>query len=194
MKSIVFAILFVLLSTVSYGQYKENYQSDKRPESSMGDWTDRIFFQPALGLAFGDGGAYVNVGLTVGYRVTEKLSAGMGSNYIYSSNRVETSNSTYDLVSNTWGGNVFARHMLFGPIFAATQYEIMTTKFEWLENRQRDNYGAFLAGGGYVQSYGKASVFIQLLYNFSYDEDRGSRGNGPYASPIVLSAGVMVGF
>ncbi|WP_162555909.1 hypothetical protein [Reichenbachiella versicolor] len=193
MKQPVLIALFFLSSTFCFGQYKENYKGQSNKKSTgQGDWLDKVFVQPGLGLSFGAGGAYVNVGLTVGYKVTERLSAGVGANYIYT--KIESDiPSTPDLRSDTWGGNLFSRYILIGPLFAAAQYEFMSIQYSGFVN-EKLNYDAFLLGGGILQKKGNIGVFIQLLYNLNYDDDGTYRDNGPYTSPYVFSAGLMVGF
>lgn len=201
MKKVFLAFVLLLgFAVLAQAQSKSGYRiqggkpgksSSKGSSRGGSDWMDNIFIQPNFGLAFSSQSLYINVSPTVGYKITEGLVAGVGASYIYSKYTVP---NTPSFSSNTWGGNVFARYVVYEPFFLITQYEFMSTK--WDAFYQDQKYDAFLAGGGIIQPMGRNGAFIlSVMYNFNYDSDPTKVGeNGPYFSPYVINAGVMLGF
>lgn len=188
----ILALLLFSMVLASHAQSKSGYriQGSKSKKGGGGsNWTENVFIQPNFGFAFSSNSLYLNVAPTVGYMITEGLVAGMGASYIYS--KTEYSNGV-NWTSNTFGGNLFTRYVVKAPLFIMAQYEFMTT--QWSDVPDRQNYDTFLGGGGIIQPMGKGGAFVlSVLYNFNYDSATIGE-NGPYTSPYVITAGVMIGF
>ena len=198
MKKIALTLVAAFLVLSVFGQARSSSSSiSSGRSSSKGDWMDRVFFQPGLGLGFAKNSAFVNVGLTAGYKITEKLAAGVGPAYTYYKYQVvDSQGNVFDVNSVTWSGNIFTRYMVLEQVYVIGQYELMTTKYSVKTQEDfRKNYGAFFVGAGYVQQMSRNGAFyIQGLYNLSYDDSGDHSDNGPYNSPFVLTLGFMVGF
>jgi hypothetical protein len=148
---------------------------------------DRMFFGGGVGFGFGDVD-WVSISPVVGFKVTPKLSTGVGLTYRHNSdNRYSTS-----LTTNDYGGDVFAQYTLFKNIFAMAEYEYMNYEYyNAVGDKISDSFDSVLAGGGIFKPMGgHASMVLSVLYNFSYS----SNDPSPYGSPWVYTAGVAVGF
>lgn len=152
---------------------------------------ERIVTGGGLGLSFGSTQDFISVSPMVGYRVTERLLAGTGITFRY------TKYKYYQpaLTLTDWGFNPFLRYTLFKNIFVHTEYEYLNYEFPTTpEESIRKAFNSFLAGGGFIQPISKNSAFyLTALYNFSYVEPLPGQYS-PYYSPLILRAGVSVGF
>jgi len=170
----------MLFSTTAYCQFAD--------ETEGSDWKDRVYFGGNLGLQFGTI-TNVEVSPLVGYRVTDKFSAGLGVTYIYY--KIEYSNGQ-EFETDIYGGRIFARRNLTEQIFLYGEFESLNLEFfntsdltvtrEWVP-------GLFL-GGGYFMPLGRNAGFSAMaLYNVIYDDLK-----SPYNSPLIIRVGFTVGF
>lgn len=146
---------------------------------------DRIYYGGSLGLQFGSITS-VNIAPNIGYKLTPRLSAGIGITYIYAKdNRYANSYSI-----NYYGGSIFSRLKITDNIFAHAEYEALTLKAEnqFTGDVVKTSVPNLYIGGGYRQAIGTNSSFnILILYNVN--ESRYS----PYSNPIIrLGFGVGI--
>ncbi len=142
---------------------------------------DKMYVGGNLGLQFGTV-TYIDISPLVGYRFTNRFSAGPGITYRYLKYRGFEGASTY-------GGKIFARHTLGRQFFLHAEYESLNTQvLEGISGQSRlvrDWVPGFFAGGGIFQPVGeRAAVVIYALYNFLYDNLR-----SPYQRPWVINVG-----
>ncbi len=154
---------------------------------SNADWKDRIYVGGGLGLQFGDI-TNIQVSPIVGYRINEKLAAGIGITYIYY--RIKFDNAP-DFETNIYGGSVFVRRNLNEQFFLHGEYESLNFEFP---NRDgtftREWVPGLLLGGGYFMPLGRNAGFsATALYNVIHDDLK-----SPYNSPLILRIGFTVGF
>ena len=169
MKRAVFGSVFVLLFVVG-----------AQPAAAA----DRWWGGGGIGLALGGDVDWVSVEPVIGYWVTEQFTVGTRLILRYrSDDRFAESISTTD-----YGASLFARYFLTNSFFVQGEYEYLSYEFRSFSGSDdRDEFGSWLAGGGYSQELSPhASFFVLALYNFSYDDDELS----PYDGPWVLRAGV----
>lgn len=152
---------------------------------------ERLFFGGNLGLQFGSA-TYIDVSPLVGYRITEKLSAGIGATYIYYN--VKESISYYGYETSIYGGRVFGRYSFMENLFAHAETEVLNMEVPEIITGSmnyklvRDNIVSVLAGGGYAQPIGERSALVMmLLWNFTEDQ------YSPYENPI-FRIGFNAGF
>ncbi|HZF99598.1 MAG TPA: hypothetical protein VEY71_01275 [Chitinophagales bacterium] len=128
----------------------------------------------------------------VGYKLTEKLAAGVGATYVYY--RMKSQGDVY--TTNIYGGNVFGRYLVWkDQIFAHAEYgfvnwEVPTYDINLQTYRNtRRNVPYLNLGGGLRQPIARNSYLeIFVLYDVLHNE---------YSyNPIPLSyrAGVNIGF
>ena len=137
---------------------------------------DRMFFGGGFGLQFGTQ-TYVEVAPTVGYRITDKLAAGLGMKYIY----YKFDDNFFEYSDHIYGGGPFLRYFLFEELFLHAEHEVLNLRvYDYLTGEyQRKNISSVFLGGGYRQMLGgNSSLEILLLYNVN--ENR----NSPYINPI----------
>lgn len=156
--------LFVLSALLSPLHTMASGQDDEKPVKER-EFKDRIFFGGGLGLQFGTITA-INVSPLVGYRITEKLSAGLSGTYQYYHNR------QFDMSTDIYGGGLFARYLITRMLFVHAEYEALSLRSEnfWLANQSGKRFMEqnYFAGGGVRLHLGGRSYFnLMLLYNFN---------------------------
>jgi len=155
------------------------------PPAQGSRWQDRMFIGGGVGLSFGDID-YVEISPIVGYRLTERITTGLGVFYRWKSDdRFEESVDTSD-----WGASLFGRLALFRGMFGQVEYEYVDYEYATLTGTSSSDDTNLLAGLG-ISRGGRAGFYALALYNFSYDEDDPFE---PYDSPWVYRVGVSFGF
>jgi hypothetical protein len=141
-------VFFVSISKSSTAQLSKNL-------------TDRLYAGGNFGASFGLV-TYVEVSPLLGYKITEKLSAGIGFTYSYlSDKRYVPTFST-----SIYGGRVFGKYMVYQNFFAYSEIEGLNIDKIYSEGRT-NIYNVYI-GGGYQQAIGANSSFgIMLLYNLN---------------------------
>ena len=180
--------LFILTLFVSVFTFASFAQTDAEINEQSG-WKERVYTGGGVGAGFGNV-VWVQVAPLVGYRITNKFSAGIGVNYRYANYTIFTPKIT----TNDIGTSVFARYSIKPPFFAQVEYERLNYEriniLDFSKTRRGNN--AFLIGGGMWQPVGRNTSFTVIaLYNALYQP-----GDlmSPYTSPWIIRAGVNVGF
>jgi hypothetical protein len=161
-------ILYLALLMFSQA-YVYSQDAPKKPLS------ERIFFGGNLGAQFGTF-TVVEVSPLVGYRITERLAAGIGGTYIYLSVK------DLDYETNIFGGKIFSEYAIIESLVAHVEYEVLNFEAidDFTDEIKRVNVGSLLIGGGYRQRIGENSfITLMLLYNLT--ETRYT----PYENPII---------
>lgn len=146
---------------------------------------DRIYVGGNIGASFG-GLTYVEVAPLVGYRFTEKFSAGPTLKYQFL--RINK------ISANNYGGGVFSRYLVFDNLFLHAEYEYLSRDLVYIDaftgrelGRERIAVNSVFAGGGYRQYLGQRAAFdLMLLYNLN------DTPSSPYPNPIIRM-GISVG-
>ncbi len=176
MKKILFTFVLCLICFCSIAQ-EENQVSEGQ---ANGNFFDKVFVGGNFGLQFGNV-TFIDVSPLVGYRFTNRFSAGPGITYRYFKLRGFEGTSTY-------GGSLFARHIIGSQFFAQVQYESLNTVYPSLDTPNALERGwvpGFFLGGGIFQPLGrKGAVTLAAMYNLIYDNVR-----SPYGSPWVFNVG-----
>ncbi len=174
---IIFVISFLLIfSENSHAQYLENGPTP----------IQRIFWGGNLGLMFGNY-TYVAIDPVIGYRITNRMSAGIGGNYSW------TKSSFHNYTTKTYGGNVFASFTLIkdlseiipfydnGAILAYAELSLININdFYNILPYGQDVWSYTPLGGiAYQSCVGKRSyVLFMILYNFN------ESSISPYPNPV----------
>jgi len=161
-------------------------------------FSDRVFFGGNLGLQFGDI-TLVDVSPMVGYRITDKVAAGISFSYIYYHYKIYNPYSYLyeDMSSNIYGTSIFGRYYFVENLFAHAEYEYLIYSYDnyrpissggsYLKSTETVDVPGFYLGGGYRQPVGgRTSFTITILYNVMESP------YSPYSNPIIR-AGVSVG-
>lgn len=175
----LFPYIIFLMFILFNGQVKS--QSDLSDLS----FKERVFVGGNFGLAVGNISTFIEAAPFVGYRVTEKLSAGVGANYTY----LRYNDGFFSTSLNFFGGSIFARRIITQNIFAHAEFEMLNVepRFVQFDNRNRIWVEGLLLGGGFKQPFGENSAFITtILFNVLESAET------PYRNPI-FRAGFFIG-
>ncbi len=181
MKSVIITLFILSLSSLAFAQWGEEEMSD-RPSVR-----DRIFTGGGIGLSFNSNYDYFSISPLIGYKITPKLVGGVGLQY--SHYKYKQYNPAIE--TNNYGGSVFLRYKIFGPLFLHTEYEYLDYQFT---ETKRQSFNSFMAGGGFFKPLGrKAGFYAMALYNFSYQNPIPNQYS-VYSSPLVFRVGITAGF
>jgi outer membrane protein assembly factor BamA len=167
-------ILFFLLAFSSKAQPPLTERKDDPSESKF---FDRVFFGGSFGIQFGTQ-TYVELSPTIGYKITDRLSAGIGLKYIYY--KLKDRNYTYS--TNIYGGGPFTRFFVTDGLFLHAEYEVLNMEVPdaFYFRYVRKNITSVFLGVGYRQMIGdRSSLDLLLLYNINDNR------NSPYINPII---------
>lgn len=173
MKSVI-SLIAVFLVFCSFGQDK---------------FGDRIYFGGGGGFSASSNQTNISLSPQVGYKITDRYSAGVGIIYQY----VKIKQPINASLSNV-GWSVFNRYQITQQFFGYAEFERL--RFEYFtsftpERTAKSSFNSLLVGAGYAEQLGgKASFSIMALYNVLYDESEIPR---PYNSPWVIRAGIGIG-
>lgn len=155
-------------------------QEATRPRSKF---RENFFLGGNFGFQFGTV-TFVDISPLAGYRVFKNGSVGLGVTYQYLN--WETRGGSF--TTHTYGGRIFARHIIWKGIMAHTEFEMLN-----LDCFDEDHYrlsgelriarewipGA-LFGAGYYQRLGaRAGITALILFNALQSECT------PYANPVI---------
>ncbi len=177
-------IIFCLVFNFANGLFaQENEATETKPQDRgvEENFWDKVYVGGTFWMQFGNV-TFIDVSPLVGYRFTDKFSAGPGIVYQYYKDK----RYTPDYETNTYGGRLFARYTIFQQFFAQAQYENLSTEFFYRDGTRFREWvpGAFI-GGGILQPLGRrGAIVISGMYNLLYDEER-----SPYPSPWLFNVG-----
>lgn len=154
----IITIIICFSTLLSFSQDRDSTASDKEPFSLR----DKIYWGGNFGLAFGTN-SFVDISPRVGYRITEKLSAGIGLKYQYIGYNDPRSN--YKESFSFYGGSIFSRYNLTDKLFLTGEYESLNIKNFWITNFSNWT-DFFLVGAGYHHNVGGfTSFYAQVMYD-----------------------------
>jgi hypothetical protein len=152
---------------------------------------DRLFFGGSFGLQFGTI-TRVEVSPLVGYRITPRLSSGIGITYEYYNDK------TFDIETSIYGGRIFSNYLIIkdfneilpgiinGGLFAQAEYEALSLETKHFDNlnihrgQERFLLHNVLVGGGLRFPLGeRASANLLILWNLN------ETSNTPYSNPVI---------
>lgn len=155
-------ILFMAIDLPAQERQPSNLAKSDKPKMSP---KDRFFFGGNIGLNFGSL-TYINVSPIIGYRLTEKLGAGLGPTYSYYKDHRD---KNYYYETSTYGGRLFAQYQVLENVLLYSEFETVNIEVPDLlfTSLVRRNVSSLFVGGGYAQRIGNGASFfsIMLLYN-----------------------------
>lgn len=151
----ILVLVFLMASMASFGQKK-----DKTP------FRDRLVFSGDIALSFSNFGSILGANPTVGYRVNDWLTSGLGVHYYYFSNN--------GFSNNLYGGQLFTRAEIFDGAFLITELQQTNTRVRIFDTQneefitERRWVPQWYVGGGYYQNLGGnvrigGSILIDLI-------------------------------
>jgi len=183
-------IAMIVFMAALHAQVEESVQKGEKrgKEREKIPFSQRLVFGGDLGLSFGTI-TYIKIAPIVGYKVTDRLTAGLGPIYIYESYK------NYSLKTSTYGGKVLASFTIIrgsslpaaigiGDMVLHAENEVIN-----LEPTYADFNGYYfgdriwinnlLLGGGLSQALGgRFAVSIFILWDVTRNQ------YSPYSNPI----------
>ncbi|HEX2394497.1 MAG TPA: hypothetical protein VHI78_04085 [Bacteroidales bacterium] len=164
--SLILSLLFITIS--AFSQVEEKLPSEKEEQKVKLPFRERIVFGADFGLSFGSF-TYIKLAPTVGYRITNRLTAGLGPIYIYARDKY------YDVESSIYGIKTYASFTIYqgtqkenrfgiGDLMVHVENEVVNVdKFPTTDRLWIDN---LLLGGGLYQTLGgRLGVSIFVLWD-----------------------------
>jgi long-subunit fatty acid transport protein len=160
----IFSITLILALT----NLKAFAQDIEEPVDGL-PFANRLFLGGNFGLQFGSI-TFINISPLIGYRITDRLSAGPGVSYMYYSDWTGYNTHIY-------GGRIFTMYNILQSVFLYGEYEILNLdRFGFQERIDVTN---ILLGGGFRQSIG-GRAFWNIMGLWNINESVYS----PYSNPI----------
>jgi len=210
---LVFIISFNIYSAIAqdssedenrnYEYYREDNREEDQSSQEAGiqkqksSLSERMFFGGGFGASFGNY-TFISVSPVVGYRITERLSAGLRFMYQYTTfeySVIPGDKERYN--GHDLGVGPFARLMVYGPVYLQAEYEYLNYNALYTDGTSRRvSFDSYMAGGGLAQPIGRnAAFFMTILYNFSYQNfNNNGVFRSPYNSPWIFRLGISAGF
>ena len=188
----------VLLLIAAMAGSAAHAQREEDPEPKKGFDKSKLFFGGNFGLSFSNYYTLVNVSPQVGYRFNDYLAAGVGLNFIYSSQKYfdNFGNDAFRYNYGVTGVNVFGRVYPIRQVFFQLQPELNytwgTVKYYNPSSSQKldaEIVPSLLGGAGGAIPAGGNGAFIILV---QYDLLQQSRS--PYGNHAFFSFGYNIGF
>lgn len=177
MRQKIIILLLCLSPTCVFAQYLEDNQTRLQ----------RLFWGGDIGLMFGTY-TYISLSPSIGYRLTNRLSMGVGGNYVFA--KIQNSNQ-----ANMFGGNVFASFAVIkelsnvipiyngGGILLYAEYNLMNVR-DYLPAQTDAEPNPWvsspMAGIAYQQKIGRNS-YVQLMCLFNFNETAYT----PFPNPVI---------
>ena len=204
MKKLIILSFALFLATLNFAQQDStdyvdpNYKAEKaKAPKSKQPMSNRMYFGGTFGLSFGSNSSSVLLEPMVGFRMTEKLSTGVGIGYEYGQgeNYYKKSYSYSNYL-----GRVFSRYVIIPKIYAHVEYMVKSydKKFKFesqnqlLENTSRTTVPFLFVGGGFRSPAGRGFLVVQVLFNVLQNNANSSEVY-PSGFPYI-SIGYMGGF
>ena len=143
------------------------------------DFWEKTYFGGNVGLSFATNQTTFEISPLMGYRFTDRFSAGPGITYIYYQNKVNKYSTSI------YGGRLFANYFLTERLFARSEFEVLG--FEAFQEERKVSTNLFI-GGGLFQPIGNsnAGLNVSILYNVTWTEK-----NPIYSQPYVIRIGFV---
>jgi len=175
MKRILLALIFPLFAFVGHAQD----QTEEPKEEKKGFDKSRLVFGGDAAVSFGTQQTVIGASPILGYRLTDRYSAGIGGTYYYF--------RWGPCVSSIYGANLWNRYRINESLFLQGEYHVMNVP-GLFETVSRANIQMLYVGGGYRLRLGeRVSMVITALYDV-FDEPL-----SPFSNPIIRG-GLVAGF
>lgn len=182
MRKCIFIFVYCLLFTAYCFSQDFTPPVPKQEKKSFWSW-DRVYTGGGLGLQFGTV-TFINAAPIIGYKITERYSAGIGLEYIYFGYKPSQNSPTYS--QNIYGGNIFNRLFVTDFLFLHAEYEALNSNWDYRFPTTRFIIENYWVGGGLRQRSGNASFFIMVLKNLN------DNPYSPFPNPQIRM-GITVG-
>jgi hypothetical protein len=166
--ALIFSLLFIALPVFS--QVEERIKPEREEQQERLPFGQRIVFGADFGLSFGTY-TYIKLAPTVGYRLSNRFTAGLGPIYIYARDKY------FDIESSIYGGKTYVSFTIYqgtqkenrfgiGDVMLHAENEVVNV--EKFSNNDRLWIDNLLLGGGLYQTLGgRLGVSIFVLWDIT---------------------------
>ncbi len=146
---------------------------------------EKISFGGNFGLGFGSI-TYVNASPMIGYRLTERLTTGVGAIYSYTHYAKEIYGQAFS--TSVLGGSAFARYRVLDNIYGIAEFQTLSLNaLDPFTNRNiRVPADVLFLGAGYLSQI-SPRAYVNFAVLFDVIEDVYS----PYTNPVI-QAGIII--
>ncbi|MEQ8522829.1 MAG: hypothetical protein RIC15_11815 [Vicingaceae bacterium] len=148
-----------------------NYQAKKQKEpKKSSSLKDKMYVGGTFGVSLGSYSSSVLIEPMVGFKMTEKLSTGIGIGYRWGQGSYTNGGKfTY----NNYLGRLFSRYIIILKVYAHVEYMVESYdkifQFEsqnpLVKNNSRTAVPFLFVGGGFRSQAGRGSFIVQVLFN-----------------------------
>ena len=191
-KQLVVIFSLLIISLQAFSQVEESVSPETGNKKEKAPFGQRLVFGGDIGLSFGSI-TYIKLAPVIGYRLTDRLTTGLGPIYIYEKYK------DYNLESSTYGGKVLASFAIvrgsesggslqIGNILLHAENEVVNVEPMYMVTNGAYYYYTFgnrvwidnlLVGGGLSQPIaGRFSVSMFILWDITQNK------YSPYTNPI----------
>ena len=177
MKKTAAIFSFCILSAACCLSQDFSAPNPKPAKEPFWSW-DKVYSGGGIGFQFGTI-TLINVAPDIGYKITERYSAGVGLRYVY------FADNSYNppFIINIYGASIFNRFIVTDFLFLHAEYEVLNGPWEY--PNQRFNLNNVWVGGGLRQGSDHVFLNAMLLYNLN---------DNIYLPNPQLRIGVSIGF
>jgi hypothetical protein len=165
---------------------EESETKEKKTKKKSQDFASKLMYGGSFGAFFGQQ-TYIELSPKVGYKVNDRLVAGLGLNYIYFS----TKDYGQRFVTHIYGPTVFAQYALLSGLFAYGEYNAYNVA-SYLPippyTPERVWIGSAPVGLGYYSGGQIGGVYLSILYDLINDPASPYYNGG---MPILLRVGFL---
>jgi hypothetical protein len=176
---LIFSFLF--FSIMVFSQVEEKITPERNKDRENIPFKQRIVFGGDIGLSFGTI-TYIKVAPTIGYRLTDRFTAGLGPIYIYERQKLyDQFNNYYRWETSIYGGKVYGSFTVYkgaerenrfgiGNIMLHAENEVVNVE-KWDDVNNRIWIDNLLLGGGMFQPIsGRFGVSIFVLWDVTQNK------------------------
>lgn len=169
---------------------KQKVEEEKKADETFGgndSWKDRMFYGGNIGGSLGNVSSFFMIQPIVGYKLTDKIQAGLSPLYIYSSRTyLLTTGKNFTQSVNAFGPGVFGRYLINDNLFAHVEYLGLNYKiYDELSGSDISKFSnSTYVGGGYMP--GGAGVYVVALYDLLFKSSTSF-----YQSPFDIRVGFV---
>ena len=188
--TLIIAVSLTFAQDTNYVDPGYESSKQKKPKQKK-DIGQRVYYGGTLGLQFGSFTSIL-VEPLIGFRMTEKLSTGIGIGFRYGKDN--RSNFEY----TNYLGRFFARYIIIPRLYAHVEYmaesydESFGRYYRDFNEGERTTVPFLFVGGGFRNPTANGSFIFQVLFNVLQDNSLSNQiypGNVPY-----ISIGYIGGF
>ncbi|WP_372651158.1 hypothetical protein [Draconibacterium sp.] len=187
MKISFLLVVFIFFSVSGFAQVQDTTTVDQQNETSLPKPQldkSRIYYGGYVTMNFSKNYSVIGAQPLVAYKLTPKLSVGTQVSYEY----ISDSRYIEDQNGSNYGASIFSRFRVTPRLYTHTEFELMSYKFYFPEDRKL--VPMFYVGGGYSQPI-SPNVWLNAQVLF----DVLNHKNSPYKDwEPYFSLGIGVGF